>query len=69
MRRYISTRALCPYYKHENKSVVFCKGICKDSVNHLAFANPKDCNEFKNKYCKNDYSKCPIKKMLEEKHI
>lgn len=66
MRRYISTKAICPNYKHENKSVVFCKGICENSVNHLAFANPHDCHEFKKKYCKQDYSKCPIKKMSEE---
>lgn len=61
---YISSKTLCPFYKHENRFVIFCQGIKEESVLHLAFPSPSSCVEFKSCYCRKDYTKCPIYKML-----
>ena len=58
--------AICPFYRHEDKQVIYCDGIVPDSVIHLAFANNTDAKAYKVKYCRNCYRKCPISQLLEE---
>lgn len=67
MKRYESTKSVCPHYKHENRFVIFCEGICEGSVTHVAFAKPSECYKHKEKHCRKDYQKCPITKVLEAK--
>jgi hypothetical protein len=64
MKRYTSLKAVCPFYKHENRQVIFCEGIGEDSVIHLAFANPSDCLSHKKRYCRCSHTECSISKML-----
>lgn len=66
MSRYVSSKAICPFYQSENRFMVVCKGICKDSVTHIAFPAPSICYQFKRKYCRNAYRECPLARMLEE---
>lgn len=65
---YESMKAVCPYYKHENRFVIFCQGIDEESVLHLAFPKPSSCLEFKNKYCRKNYAQCSIHNMLINKY-
>lgn len=66
MKRYESTKSVCPNYKHENRFVVFCKGICEGSeTTHIAFSKPSECYKHKEKYCRKDYQNCPLTKTLE----
>ena len=58
--------AICPFYRHEDSQVIYCDGIAKDSVIHLAFANKSDAKEYKLRYCRNCYRNCLISKLLEE---
>lgn len=58
--------AICPFYRHEDSQVIYCDGIAKDSVIHLAFANKSDAKEYKVRYCRNCYRNCLISKLLEE---
>ncbi len=69
MRKRISTRAVCPYYRSEERQVVFCDGITDGSVIHLAFANYTDCKNHKESMCKGDYMKCPIVRMLQDNEV
>lgn len=69
MKYYTSTKAICPFYKHENRLVIFCQGIADESVLHLAFPKPSSCYDFKEKYCRNQHTKCPIAQMLSDMPI
>ena len=66
MKRYVSVKAKCPFYQKENRFMVICEGVCEESVTHIAFPSPSTCYRFKEKYCRNDHTICPVAKMLEE---
>ncbi len=66
MKKYISTRAKCPYYKHESRQVIDCTGVTDGTVLHLAFADATKSFNYKKTKCKQDYKDCPIYKMLKE---
>ena len=65
-RRYLSLKAVCPYYKSEEKQIIYCKGFKPDTALHIAFAYPADKVEFKEQYCESKYESCKIAKTLEE---
>ncbi len=64
MKRHISPKAICPYYKHESRQMIDCVGIQDKTVLHLAFANATDSYDHKKKRCCLEYEKCPIYQML-----
>lgn len=66
MKHTISSKAVCPYYKHEDSQVIYCEGVQGGSVIHLAFSNKSDALEYKNKCCRKDFCKCRISRMLED---
>ena len=33
----VSDQAVCPYYKREERQMVYCEGVDEQSVIHLAF--------------------------------
>lgn len=66
MKYYTSNKAICPFYKHENRFVIFCQGIKDESVLHHAFPRPSACFEYKQQYCRKDYTTCPIAQMLSD---
>lgn len=63
--QYVSKSALCPFYKKEDKQMVFCDGVEPNSSTHLAFANASDCQAYKHKHCRNEYTECEVYRMLE----
>lgn len=66
MKYYTSNKAICPFYKHENRFVIFCQGVEDESVIHLAFPKPSSCYQFKEKYCRKQHDMCPIAQMLSD---
>ena len=64
MKRYTSRKAICPFYRHENRQVIFCEGVEEGIVLHLAFANPSECLEYKKRYCRWNHTQCYVSKML-----
>ena len=62
--------AVCPYYKAENQSMIYCEGITPGALIHNAFSltYKKRAHQFKNDYCCSVWKKCPIAKMLVEKY-
>lgn len=67
-KHYTSSRALCPFYKHESRQVIYCEGVEEGNVLHLAFASPADCLAYKKRYCRSDHTQCIIKVMLDTKY-
>lgn len=65
-KRFFSLKAVCPRYKSEDKQMIYCEGIQKDTATHMAFAYPADKVAYKEKYCEDHYQECRIAKMLEE---
>lgn len=65
MKHMIDAKALCPYYKHENPSVIYCDGVQDGSVLHLAFSTRAGAKEYKQSYCRKCYTKCKIYKLLD----
>lgn len=64
MKKHISPKAICPYYKHESRQMIDCVGIDDKTVLHLAFANATDSYRHKQRRCHLDYLECPIYQML-----
>ena len=56
----------CPFYKKEDRQVIYCSGIIDNSSVHLAFGYPTDCKEYKKKICSGNYKECRVFRMLEE---
>ncbi len=64
MKKYISVKAVCPYYEHESRQMIDCTGPFRDTVTHITFASASNAYEYKKNYCRADFKKCPIYKML-----
>lgn len=64
MKHLISSKAICPFYRHEEVSVVYCDGVQDGSVVHLAFANRSDARCYKKSFCQKEYEHCYIYDML-----
>ena len=64
MKRYTSTLAICPFYKHESKQMIDCVGAMDGTVLHLAFDNASNSFKYKSQKCRAEYTECPIYKML-----
>lgn len=56
----------CPFYKKEDRQVIYCHGVVENSSIHLAFALPAECKAYKQKFCSGNYKECEVYKMLEE---
>ena len=65
-KHYVNSRAICPFYKHESRQMVYCQGVVQGSVVHLAFENNAISRDFKERYCRKDYKSCQIYRMLKE---
>ena len=68
MKRYISKKVTCPYYKHESRQVIDCVGVNEGTVIHLAFSNAKEWCDHKRNICGSEYEKCLIYQMLKGTH-
>lgn len=68
-KHYTSRKAVCPFYKHESRQVIYCEGVKDGTVLHLAFANATDCLLYKNQYCRCVHTQCPISELLNNKYL
>ena len=67
-KHYTSRKAICPFYKHESRQVIYCEGVKEGTVLHLAFANPSDSLSHKKEYCRCNHTQCPISELLINKY-
>ena len=52
MNRWTDVLVKCPYYKGEEKQIIFCEGVQEGSAIHLAFDTSINLKDYKNRYCK-----------------
>ena len=67
-KHYVSSKAICPFYKHESTQVIYCEGIQKGTVLHMAFANASECLIYKKQYCRCNHTQCPVSILLNNKY-
>lgn len=65
-RHYESYEAQCPFYKAEDKNIIYCEGVQKNSSIHNAF--PGNAAAYKKTYCCNNWESCIIAKALRQKY-
>ena len=65
-KHYISAKAICPYYKHEDPQLIYCLGVDDATTLHVAFADAKEAKEYKLTYCYKQCRKCAIYRALNE---
>ncbi len=65
-RHYESSAALCPYYRCEEATLQFCDGFERVRVVRLSFRNARDAASLKKKYCRSEWTSCPLAKILTE---
>lgn len=64
-KHYISAKAHCPYYKHEDPQLIYCLGLDDATTLHIAFADAREAKKYKNTYCYKECRKCPLYRALE----
>lgn len=68
MGRYISEKAMCPWYKDETGSSIFCDASNISLSTAIHFTGKRDeIYDWKRKYCYGEHDRCPIAKFLNEK--
>ena len=67
-RHYTSVDARCPFYRYEEPRAVYCEGMDPGSTIKLYYEKDVDVLiKYKAKFCKLDWEKCPVARMLIEK--
>lgn len=67
-RHYTSYRAICPFYREEDKNIIYCEGVERGSSIHNAF--PGSADKYKEHYCSDSqgWKACIIAKALWSKY-
>ena len=68
MKRRLDAFVKCPYYKGEEKQMIFCEGVQEGSALHLAFNTSTNLKDYKNRFCKECYNQCLVAGMLNRKY-
>lgn len=67
-KRMVSAYVVCPFYRDEDKQMIRCEGLERDTSIHLAFASHDQLRDYKHRYCNLQYGACRIAQMLEGKY-
>ncbi|MBQ3146815.1 MAG: hypothetical protein IJB91_03710 [Oscillospiraceae bacterium] len=63
-----SKKAICPFYRANQRQEIFCEGIKECTRLHLGFADPASLEDYRKQYCESyEYGDCRIAKMLAER--
>lgn len=68
MKHYQDKNVLCPFYHQEKPSVLMCEGVEDGSALQLTFDSSIHKADYKDDYCCEDWEKCRISKMLNDKY-
>ena len=67
MKNRMDVLVKCPYYKGEEKQMIFCEGVQEGTAIHLAFDTNSNLKDYKNRFCKGCYHRCLLAEMLNGK--
>ena len=65
-RHHVQTSTICPFYRGEEKTTIYCEGVEPGVQTILAFG--RDARDYKRAFCRKDWDECRIAKMLAEKY-
>lgn len=68
MKHKVSVYVNCPYYRCEDKEMIFCENLVDGTNLRLHFNTPPDRKCHENIYCKGDYHRCFLLKALDQKY-
>lgn len=68
MKRKMDDYVLCPYYKSDERQIIYCEGVDEGTALHLAFSTLPQLKEYKVKFCRNCWGECMIAAMLNRKY-
>lgn len=63
-RHYESSAAVCPFYKMEDTTDLFCDGFSPGMSINLNFTSERAATRFKLRYCRHQWQNCPLAKTL-----
>ncbi len=64
----ISSKIVCPFCKCDERMMIYCEGVLRDTTIHLAFAYPSLTKEYRKQFCESSYMRCRIAQMLNAKY-
>ena len=67
MKHRMSNNVVCPYYRCEERQMIYCEGVMPETGINLTFARPEMKKEYKLRYCEAKYGDCLIAQTLEYK--
>lgn len=53
-------RVRCPYYKCENRCVIYCEGVVPEQCIHMAFGSKTGRRDYQRRFCRGHWSDCMI---------
>ena len=65
-KHFVSFEAKCPFYKEEDRNIIYCEGLTDSSRIHNAFSS--DAAGYKEQFCCDRWEDCRIAKMLWAKY-
>ena len=63
-RHYMSSNAVCPFYREEASTAVYCEGTVEGSTLRLGFQSGEAACSYKALHCRGRWRDCPIARML-----
>lgn len=67
MKRKTDDYVVCPYYRADERQLIYCEGVEQGTAIHLAFSTLPQLKEYKERYCKFCWADCLIAGMLNRK--
>lgn len=67
-KRDVNPYVQCPYYKCEDKQMVYCEGVEENSAIHVAFSTPQQRKDYEGEFCKKCWEHCMIADALNKKY-
>lgn len=64
----VSVYAKCPYYRREERQKILCEGVQDGTSIHLVFGSVPSMKGYTKCFCKGDYNRCLLAKMLNGKY-
>ena len=65
-KHFVSYEAQCPFYKAEDRNIIYCEGVKDNSSIHNAF--PGSAAQYKKEFCCAGWESCIIAKALWSKY-
>ena len=67
MSHYQSSEAQCPFYRGEGQIDIYCEWP-QGTVLRASFRNKAEASTHRTKFCRSDWPKCPLARMLWEQY-